>query len=289
MILCFEHFDPINGEYPNTFPEIGSDIVYRAREIVKNRTKLEIEEAVKLINWLIEHSPAIEQKWDQLLLDAIRLDEKIDNSDEPNEIENTKEYTSTDNLQDYIDLKPKRNLHSQTYMLSQCKNVVQLIDHPSLPNLTWSDLFAVLSLTLINQAIDDEKYYGSWHKDDDNDWLHDWRVISHSSYWIIESMNAIATAEGVLFSELQVTTSKRKLSDRNTLAAIQRHAQTNKALIALAKFWNEGNFKSMRNASQIFCEKFPDQVSHLAHYNRIRTLSEGLSNLIKGQRQSVQS
>jgi len=270
MILGFEHFNPIDGEYPSTFPEVGSDIVYRAREILKFRTKDEIQEAANVINWLIDKSPARDEVWDQLIADANRIDNDPENS------------------QEYIEPKSKQNLHAPTYMLAQCKNVIQLIDHPSLPNLSWPELFAALSLTLIDQAIDEEKYYASWHKDEDNKWLHEWRIISHASHWIIEAMNAVATAEGMRFSELQATISKRKLSDRNTLAAIQRHSKTNNALLSLQKFYRENSTWSMRKVAQIFCERFPDQVSHLAHYNRVRTLSEGLSKLMKGQRQSIQ-
>ena len=100
-------------------------------------------------------------------------------------------------------------------------------------------------------------------------------------------MDAVATAEGIHRFESGLTDAKRKVSTRNRHAAIQRHAKTNAAILALRDFFVPEKHKSMRNAALLFIEAFPGQVGHLAHYNRMRTLSEGLSSLLKDQRRSL--
>lgn len=258
MILGFKFFHPLKGDHPNTLSIYSHDIVNRARNILAQRSLSEIKKIAAAINWMIDHKKVRDHLFDQLLKMA-------------DEIESTDSAYSGNTYTPYYYLKTY-----QTYLE---------MPHTDVANVQWHEVYAVLALTLIDKAADDEGYYSGWHIADD--WLHEWRIQSHASTWIMEAMEAITWADGLLAKQNTIDEAKQKLSSRNTAAAIQRHAKTNDAILELAEMYQSGNFKSMRNAAQIYSEKHPEKVSHLAHYNRVRTLTEGLSKFLNGQRRSL--
>lgn len=263
MILGFEFFDPKSGKCPETFPEYGQDIVFRARELLKHRSSDEIKSTIKLINWMIENSPARVESQNRLM----KMVESPNSDDYENIITN--------------------DIDTSTYALKAYQRDLTIPEFDGMAETRWDEIFSITALALIDKAIDDEIFYGGWAHNEDFDWLYEWRILSHSSYWLIEAMDSIATAEGFNKSDLQETDAKKKISSRNTNAAIQRHAKTNDAVIAFKNFSLNGKYKSVRNAAQIFCEKFPDKVSHLAPYNRVRTICDAFAKLQKGQRRSI--
>jgi hypothetical protein len=157
----------------------------------------------------------------------------------------------------------------------------------TIPNMEWHEVFATLAITLLDQALDDEAYYGQWK--DHNDWLHEYRILNHASTWIVEAIEAVTIAEGLLNYKSSIKEEKAKLSARNTKAAIQKHKKTNDTILEMEKMYLSGNYKSIRNIAQIYSENNPSKVKHLAPYNMLRTLAEGLSNHIKGKRRSLKS
>lgn len=260
MILGFEYFHPLTGGWPNTFPEYGKDIVYRARKILRHRPATDLQKIADTINWITDHKSIREKLINDLCVDSEHLDYEI----EP-------EYRGNSYCSIYA-----IKYYQQTYALPDVE----------VENLRWHEIYATLALTLLDKAVDDEKYYSEWK--DHDDWLHEWRIMSHSATWLIEAIEAVTFAEGMLSIENNFQTEKNKIKTRNTAAAIQRHARTNKAIISLHEMFASGSYKSMSNAAQIFSERFPDKVAHLAPYNRVRTLANGLSDYIKGQRRSLQ-
>lgn len=260
MILGFKYFHPLTGEWPNTFPGYGKDITYRAREILRNRSIADLHNIADAINWITNHKSVREKIFNDISVNA----ELIDSGNEP-------QYQGYSTCTIYA-IKH----YQQTYTLPDIQ----------VKNLKWYEIYATLALGLLDKAVDDEKYYSEWENRDD--WLHEWRIMSHSATWLIEAMEAITLAEGMLSIETNSETEKNKIKERNTSAAIQRHAKTNKAIIALHEMFTSGSYKSMSNAAQIFSENFPEKVAHLAPYNRVRTLANGLSDFIKGQRRSLQ-
>ena len=58
MTLSFKSFHPLSGVLPDTFPEFGGDIVFRARAILQNRTDEEIFAALEIVDWIVDQSPA---------------------------------------------------------------------------------------------------------------------------------------------------------------------------------------------------------------------------------------
>ena len=270
IILGFENFNPLTGTPPDTFPEFGKDIITRARQLINKRTENEITQIISLVNWVIDHSPAISDSEKQL--DLMIADDEI-----------------------YEEIIGKnahllgRNLDSSIHKLKVFQAKINMPFKMEIPNLKWSEMFAVLSLSLIDKAIDDEKYYGIFAKNEETDFLHEWRITFHASSWIIESMDAIATAEGFKDNEDHIINSKQKISIRNFNASLKKHSKTNSAVLAFNKFISEGKFKSTRNAAQIFSEKFPELVNHLAPYNVVRTLCDALAKHLSGQRRSTQN
>lgn len=259
MILGFEYFHPFIGECPNTFPDYGQDIAHRARKILKNRSLTDLKNIADGINWILDHKSVREK-----IINDIGADSEL--------IENGR-------LPEY-----RGNSHCSIYAIKHYQQTYALPDI-QVKDLKWHEIYATLALGLIDKAVDDEKYYSEWENCDD--WLHEWRIMSHSAAWLIEAMEAVTLAEGMLSLEINSETEKNKIKERNTSAAIQRHAKTNQAIIALHEMFATGSYKSMSNAAQIFSEKFPEKVAHLAPYNRIRTLANGLSDYIKGQRRSL--
>ena len=274
MILGFKHFHPLRGILPSTFPEFGGNIVFRARTLLRKRAEEEIFAAIEIINWMIDQSPARKEALAQLkkgVADADGINETV-KRDRDNSV-------------------VKRDLDSSSYALKACQLKYDITGDHKFPNASWAELFAVLALSLVDQACKDELLHGnnslSRNPDVDREWFQEYRTVSHASYSLIEAMDAVGTAEGVSYLESGIT-EKQKMSIRAMYAAKQRHKPTDDALAALMDFYIPEKHKSMRNAAKLFCETFPEKVAHLAYDNRVRTLSGGLSRLLKGQPRSSQ-
>lgn len=284
MPYRFKHFHPLKGLPPEALSFHGADIVVRGRELLKNRKLSEIKAAVNIVNWMIESAVVR----DEIFRNLEELAKEVDSQVLDTKKVGVKKAKQPANSADQFG-PLTRNNDSSIFALLLCKARHDISGYDDFPNATWHELFAVLALGLIEKACDDEKYYGSWPHGEPPDWLHEWRIETHVSYWMIEAMDAVATAEGLarevaIASQTREHTlddTKRKFSLRIKAAAIQRHAKTAVAVLALFDFYRAGNFKSYRNAAQIFAEKFPDKVAHLAPTNRVRTLSEGLSKQCK--------
>ncbi|MDP2962993.1 MAG: hypothetical protein Q8N54_09565 [Sulfurimicrobium sp.] len=291
MFYRFKHFHPLKGLPPKALHFHGADIVMRGRELLKNRKLSEIKAAVNIVNWMIESADVRDKIFRNLEELAKRVDSQVADTKKV-DVKEVKQPASkcADQFGPLT-----RNNDSSIFALLLCKARHNISGYDDFPNATWHELFAVLALGLIEKACDDEKYYGSWPHDQLLDWLHEWRIETHVSNWMIEAMDAVATAEGLAREiaianqtrEQTLDDTKKKLSLRNKAAAIQRHAKTTDAVLTLFDLYRAGNFKSYRNAAQTFADKFPDKVAHLAPTNRVRTLSEGLSK--QQQKKTVDS
>ena len=280
MILGFQSFHPLQGILPDTFPEYGGDIVFRARALLHKRSDEEIFAGIEIIDWLIEQSPVKDEA--RAELEKIIL---------LGEIEEASRGTHQIIKENEPDSLVRRDLYSSAYALKALQPNFDISGDENFPNASWAEMFAVLALSLVDQACDDERLFGNKALPEDaerDDWFYEYRVVSRASYWLIEAMDAVATAEGIQSFQNGIMDAKQKVTIRNQHAAIQRHGKTNEALRALKDFYLSGKHKSMRNAAHLFCDAFPDKVAHLAHYNRVRTLTEGLSNYLKDRRSSLQ-
>ncbi|HEY3300780.1 MAG TPA: hypothetical protein VGJ90_08420 [Methylophilaceae bacterium] len=267
MIFGFEHFHPKLGEAPKTLQRYGDDIVSRARRLLLDRSVEEIVDIAKIINWIEAQDTVKDGILSEMFLEAEYL-------------ESQPSYIDDDQMP--IEVQRDMALSINALRLYEDKFILPDTD---INDLQWFEIYATLALGLIDTASDDEQYYGSWN--DKEEWVHDWRILDHVSTWIIEAMEAITYAEGLRSVDLTLIESKSKVSKRNAKAAIQRHSKTNEAIKKLADMYKCGNYKSYRNAAQIYCDKNPSMVEHLAHHNMIRTLSDGLSEYLKGRRRSI--
>jgi hypothetical protein len=273
MILGFKFFDPLNGELPEDFPEFAGDIVYRARDLLDPHSENEIYRLIPVINWMIDESPAPYREG------IIELGRK-----------EAKDSQGIGRFMAGVPVEP--DVYSATFALTSCIGEYDITGDEALPNASWAQLFAILALGLTDQACKPlELHYGSGgslHADTtiaDTD--NENRIPSSVSYFLIQAMDAVATAEGFRRAGSEITESKQKIKIRSQRAAIQRHAKTNEAILALNKFYDPEKHKSMRYATDLFCEANPDKVKHLFYHNQLRTMTEGLSKYRKGQRFSL--
>lgn len=263
MILSFEHLDPLTGNPPNTLSQYGDHILNRARVLLKHRSSQEIGEILAFINWITDLEEIRNFALDRLILEA----EADENETEP-----------PDYIGDYNTLSFQICLYKNKYRKT----------NDSIQHMEWHEVFAALAIGLLNEGIDDEKYLAKKWRNDKREWLNEFRVLDHVSTWIVEATEAVTIAEGLAQLNNQLSESQNAISKRNTKAAIERHKKTNIAILEIAKLFVNGNHKSMRNLVQIYCENNSDKIRHLAPYNRIRTLTDGLSNHLKGKRRSTE-
>lgn len=264
MILGFNVFHPFNGTNTDTLSQHCADIIVRARSLVAHRTEKEVDDILNLINWILAQQPT-KAEADK------RLDELFNQYEEDSE-----------------KLSLYKNINSIAYEVKAFKAINPIPNYDGLSLISWCEIFAILSLSILDIAHEEEIHYKSWAKDDVHDWLYEWRIHTHVSDWLMEAMDAVATAESYKNIEEFQGDIKKIISSKNSTAAIMRHAKTNVAILEIATMFNSGKAKSMRNSVQIYCENNPEKVKHLAHYNRIRTLTDGLSNHLKGRRRSTQ-
>lgn len=291
MFYGFKNFHPLKGCPPKALNSHGADIVVRARELLHYRTLKEIQVGMDIVNWMFDEPVLRDESFRRLS----ELAKSIDTPD-TNIKKTSEKNTKLSANKSTAPIEPlSRNDHSSVSDLLFCKTKFDLADYEDFPNATWHELFAVLALGVIEKACADEKYYGSWAHDEPFDWLHEWRIETHVSDWLIEAMDAIATAEGLAMAstsaiqikENTLAVEKKKRSLKSKTANIQRHAKTNAALLELLELYRQGSFRSMNHAAQIYCERNEQKVEHLLDHNRIRTLREGLSNLLKDKRLSL--
>lgn len=277
MILGFENFHPLRGNLGMHFPEIFGDIVFRARALLTHRLEQEIFAAIEIINWMLDQSTAPDREQDEVYIKINKMFEK-DEYGKPLKLDG--------NINDWL---TRRNLYSTTYALRERQAKYDITEDESFPNGTWAEFFAVLALGLIDQGSYSYPSRGGPFEDSHaNSLFLELTNCAHSSQYLIEAMDAVATAEGIQRFESGMADAKQKIKTRNKSAAIRRHTKTNEAIVALRNFYCEEKHKSMRNAALLFCEAFPAKVVHLAPYNRVRTLTEGLSNYLKARRPSLQ-
>ena len=254
MILSFSHFHPLKGLPPETEHFLGADIVLRARAILSVRKLKEIREAIKIINWLIEQSPANGLALKQLKKEA-----------------------AASGKRKHAAMPLFRDFGADVFSLKMCMGKFDISGHEGFPRATWPELFAVLALALINEAADSELHHDKPSTGKKLPYLHEYRKLSHVSPWLTYAAAAVATAEGMMLCEASAKGKKKKLSLRSQADSIELHHKTILAVKALDNYYCSGNFKSLKNAARMFIEDHPEKVAHLAPARRIKTLSEGLS------------
>ena len=261
MILSLEHLDPLTGEAPSILSRYGRHILIKARILLKKRNTHEINEILAFINWIT----------DQEEIKRFALNRAIPDTGENQGITEFPEYLSDESTFSFQINLYKKNLTNTAETITQ---------------MEWYEVFATLAIAILNEALDDEVYLNRQWKNN-RGWDHEFRLLDHIAPWMIEATEAICIAESLRIERESNNISKQIISKRNFAAAIKKHKKTNDIILEIERMLSTGNYKSMRNAVQIYCENNPEKVTHLAPYNRIRTLSDGLSAHLNGRRRSI--
>lgn len=63
--------------------------------------------------------------------------------------------------------------------------------------MQWPEVYATQAIALLNEAADDEAYLGK--RQDQDEWLHEWRILDHASTWIVEATDIMSDAQSPSF------------------------------------------------------------------------------------------
>lgn len=281
MNYGFHYFHPLKGTPPDEFNGQGEDIIQRARKILSKRSLKEIKAGADLLNYLFSESNLRDWELKRILNIAKKADALVRPKSQKKKVEKQPNYVG----REFIDYEG----HSEVRKLFLFRNYFDLTGYKFFPNATWPEVFAILALTLIDKACDDDQYYRGWVSDGPHDWLHHHRVSNHIAWWMIDAVEAVALAEGLKEGQQntnqQEQTIKARISIRARSAAIAKHAKTAGAIRSLVEFGRQlqkaGKFKSKRNTVSSFLSSPQAHLAnHLAASNRSRTLYEGYCKVI---------
>lgn len=267
FIFCFQQVDPKIGEYPPVTSKLGQGIVDRARRVLAARSREELNSLLSLVNFFLEHlNPKGLLTYESLVLRAQIVDAEASGSSLP--AKTLDDLPATD---------------CEVSLLFWGLDQLELFSPSETQPPTWSELFAVLALGLLDSAAEEEKYYSSWA--DKDEWIHEYRLLRHVGYWTQQGERAIAISETLVWADSRESKRRQDQAAAKTkqsqLAAFKRHEKTEKAVLELTRFFQSGRFPSMRSAVAQFCEEKKSVVEHLAPSNRIRTLTEHLSRQLQ--------
>lgn len=253
----WSNFMPGDGSFSELAWDRSYDLVRRCKVILNNRTPAEI---------------------DQIALDA-------------NNIVNEHRETIDEIVNDIWD-KAENPItrFSIPRLLWICTDIVDLQHRITVKNPTWSEYLATASLQQFKRFRDSIEKNSSFDTPD---------IITREGWPLVVAENFADAIEAVTLAEFLATDQdslsliktelksklERAQSDQRRSAAKKRHDPTSALLRDLAQFYDQGNFKSYRDAVIQFLDQIPeDRYRHLAPTNRLRTLAEGLSAIKRGKR-----
>ena len=262
-VFTFSLYDPFDGEV--SFLSDGFEhVAKRARKILINRTREQIYNAAEIYNWINSHETLSDYRWEKLGKKAIAIDEG----------KSTKEFD-------------EHHYWTETDDLVYASSSFDISNYDEFPNAKWEELFAVMSLGFIADALDNYN-----HSVGQNDPQFEASFIENFAYYLLGAMDAVCTAEQIqmknqLENDIEIKTNesvKEKLRLNGQKGAIKKNAQTNalkkECFHYYLKLKNEGISK--RQAAHDFYEYLPTERKRLlAPTNAIRTLAEGITNFEK--------
>ena len=257
MYLGFESVDPLRGDYPAlTAGEIGQ-LPERMRSLLAGRTPEDLNVILTWIDQHIEHAQ------------LARLQSAAGESDQ---------VASDDN-------GVFESGGTEVRALLWC------LTRYTLDTWSWSEVFAVLSLALLNEAAEAEKLYSNKPYADP---VHRrWYVLYNVSTWTTEAVEAGAFAEALSRGMPETSLpcpipratgarQRKRVSLRHQKAAHARHAPTRVAVREATQLYQSGQFETIAAAVRAYCRRNPNKVSHLDEGNRFRTLTQGVSRQCPG-------
>lgn len=245
MLYRFKSFDPIVGVAPIAFGWHGNDIVERARALLHKRNREEFEAAIHVVNWLL----------DSIWVEDVCA-ERVESLARWLEVGSEARGVCDDKVEDALPAMHARNIDSSCFCLSLCVGHFDLSARKTLPGLAWYELFAVLALGIVDRAMEDEDYYDSLPVQ--SEFHHLWRCQTHVADWLIEAMDAVATAEGLLKLD-RLGRSDDVIKDgssapRVTRAEVEEHAVGVNVLLDLFEYYRAGHFNTYEQAVEQFLQ-----------------------------------
>lgn len=256
ILFTFEAFDPIEGIPPDTVAGKFWPIAYRARAILKNRSRQEIIAATDTISWL--RFSDIAWEWQHKETEAL-----------VNSVNRTGNY-------DENFIGP---YGADVSLLNYAMERISLDGlNEAIPDLSWPELFAALTLGMIDRAAEWERREPD-HVEQNTNVYHWWHGV-----FAIEAMEAVCIAEGLLKQEKSQIERKKAISNARQRAALKRHQKTNDLKREFIHFCATGNFKSDADAARRFLGALDsDKKQLLAPSNAINTLLRALRADRKGK------
>ncbi|MBT3047255.1 MAG: hypothetical protein KME53_09875 [Candidatus Thiodiazotropha sp. (ex Clathrolucina costata)] len=189
----------------------------------------------------------------------------------------------------YGEVAPTR--FSTPQLLRFCVGSIPIEERGVVKDPEWSEYFAVFALDHLARFLDeikeradifDDIYEGDYSCD-----LSCMLIFSdiQEALTMAESLDEGARLSSEISQLLKAKMSK-KTSQQNKSAARRKHKKTNDLLRKLVPFYQNGDFKSMKEAVQAFLVDRPEiEYNHLVPTNRERTLYNGLSDVLNGRRE----
>jgi len=256
ILWPIEHFNVLSGDPPEVFRVEFQRITQRARHLLKQHSQDDVECALDLVGWLIAHEDIVAEQFNQLAEGSTNA---------------TRQYSA------------------EVESLLIARRLVSLDNQTLLPGATWPELFAALALGFVAMASERFHVLSEVKTLPRGDYVYSDTL----GYFAIEAMEAVGVAESLhdLASysadiEHRKNIEREKISLQKQDAAFERHRKTTQLLRELRAFYEAGSFKTYANAVQAFLATIPqERVHHLVPTNRQRTLTEGLSAVLRGKRQ----
>jgi hypothetical protein len=242
IALTLEHIDSL--EQRSLWPGFGS-LVFRARELLHDRTPDQIRYALAAVNYILEN----------------RNNEPVTNSP----------FAPADSP--FLALR-----------LHHCAAQYDIGEIPEFPQATWTELFAVLVLGLLEEAA---RSFRGWPTVSPADWTPTPVIENNPSIQaLLDPVDAysfacfLAAVEALAFAHAQKRLPKevkKQISLNSRRGGIARHAKARAAEEAFWDYSQQKTFPSMREAARRFCKDYPEMVKGMRENNRIRTLTDYFS------------
>lgn len=263
LYYSFDHFDPITGDVAPLKFSICTNIVFRARQLLKVRTREQLDYALATLNWMLTQINI--SSGNTIVNMLIELDKREAAGEEIGEDDFT--------------------LPTEVNTLNLCMETFDIEGQELLPNAKWHEYFAILAIGKIDLAFENKAELSTGDSTDE-------QLLLTTGSLLIEAMEAVRSAEVIKETEAkhaglkeEVKELKEKVSLRNKTAAIKRHEKTSQLFLELVAFYDAGDYKTYTEATQKFLETIPEKrIEHLAPTNLFRTLCEGLSAIKRGKR-----
>ena len=228
----FNHFDPIKGKVPKYFSYQFEYIARNARNILKGRTRKQIDYGVKTINWIMEMADW--ESTENKLFDEIVNNLSITNKKAKGKANNKKPELNND-------------YYSPASMLLNSIGNYDISDQTDLPNAIYSEYFAILALAIIEVVCKEEKE------------LDNLQPLNHLAF---NSMEAISYANLLASSKLDELTkifATKQLRKKISSAALKGHEKRRKIKIKFIEFYKKGEFKKKNRAVKEFIKTLTDE------------------------------